>query len=347
MGCSNTNSTGTSGQTKPQNQPQGQQGQPQQNIKGQGQQEKKQDVSSFADVKKIDLPNGETYAYRFQTEKDMNSPCKGVFLFLHATLCSSIQLDTGDFLTSLTEAFPNYRFLACDLRGQGNSTYNKKISRNEDFAEDVKLFLEALQIPKVILVGTCMGGYVSGYFASQYPEKVTALILIGALSMYGGNHMFKDEEFPMGPEDIDNFPHFKYIQPQIDAKNGEEVKKLVDGFHKDRWIIAKKFDLLLADILNCRNLREVFYGEAIGNYSNEDHDGANRAKGSGAVSKIKAKTLIIHGVEDKTSPIDHARAMGKAIEGCRIEELPGVDHFTWHDDLEKTVSFMKDFVSKL
>jgi pimeloyl-ACP methyl ester carboxylesterase len=63
-------------------------------------------------------------------------------------------------------------------------------------ADDIKLFLDALEIDKVTLIGTCLGGYVSGVFAARYPEKLENLILVGAMSMLGGAHLFSKDNFP-------------------------------------------------------------------------------------------------------------------------------------------------------
>ena len=296
--------------------------------------------SNFNDLKHATLNNGETLAYREQSPADSSKPGETI-LFLHATLCSSTQLNTGGLLDKLTETYPHARFVAPDLRGQGHSTYNKKIESNADLADDLKLFLDVLKIEKVSLIGTCLGGYVSGIFASRYPEYLNCVIFIGALSMLGGNHMFSDETFPKTTQDIDKFPHFMYMNPCLEKKDKVSIRPMLDGFHAKNWVSAKNFDLLLDDIILCQNLREVFYGEAHGNYSSVNN---GRVEGSREVEKITTRALIIHGVEDKTIPIDHARQMAKAIKGCVINEMPGADHFTWHDDLEGTINHIKAFI---
>lgn len=57
----------------------------------------------------------------------------------------------------------------------------------------MKLFLEAVNLPKITLLATCLGGYVSGVFTCRYPQMVENLILIGAVTMLGAGHCFKGE----------------------------------------------------------------------------------------------------------------------------------------------------------
>jgi len=298
-------------------------------------------TSDFSEIKKVNLTNGETYAYREKAAADTSKPTK-TMLFLHATLCSSKMLDTGDFLEELVKAFPHHRFLATDFRGNGNSSYNTKLDNNAQIADDIKLFLDALKIDKVDLVGTCLGGYVSGVFCIRYPERVDNCILIGAVTHLGAAHLFTKENFPKTAKDIDNFPHFQYLQPNIDSHNLKELKPIMGGFHPNTWIIAKNFDALLDEIAMCKNLREVFYGEAYGNYSSRNN---GYTDGNKDVEKFKSRLLIIHGEEDKTVPVEHARQMAQDVKGTTIHTLPGVGHFTWYDDLTTTVKLMKEFLA--
>lgn len=71
-----------------------------------------------------------------------------------------------------------YRIIAPDLRGHGFS--GKPISKYtaEEMAGDIIELLDFLKIDSVILVGHSMGGRVTGYIASLYPEFVKALAIL-------------------------------------------------------------------------------------------------------------------------------------------------------------------------
>jgi 3-oxoadipate enol-lactonase len=90
------------------------------------------------------------------------------------------------------EQFPvfseNYRVVRYDRRGYGKSTYPEKPYSNiEDLAE----VFRQLSIDKATLMGMSAGGGLAIDFALEHPDKVTGLVLVGAVvSGYGySDHM--------------------------------------------------------------------------------------------------------------------------------------------------------------
>ena len=128
-----------------------------------------------ANIKKVELPNGETYAYR-----EAGDNTKKTLLMIHGNASSSYWLQ---FL------FPylanDYRIVAPDLRGYGYSTYNKPITTLDDFADDLKFFCDALGLKDFALFGWSMGGGISMKFAAKYPEYVDRLVLHNSLGPSG------------------------------------------------------------------------------------------------------------------------------------------------------------------
>jgi pimeloyl-ACP methyl ester carboxylesterase len=74
----------------------------------------------------------------------------------------------------------NYRVIAIDTRGHGKSPRGTKPFTIQQFAEDLKDFMEALNIAKAIVLGFSDGGNIALEFALKYPERVEKLILNGA-----------------------------------------------------------------------------------------------------------------------------------------------------------------------
>jgi len=160
-------------------------------------------------------------------------------------------LNTGGLLEKIKTILPNYTIVAPDMRGQGNSTYKNQFNRLEDLAEDVNDFLVHLKISKVTIIGTCLGGYVSAILAARYPEKVEALVLIGAISYLGASHMFGYK--PKDYADAKNTDHFKYSEKEFATGDREGLRKFFDGFHTGNWVTAAGFEDLLTDIMKCKS----------------------------------------------------------------------------------------------
>ena len=74
------------------------------------------------------------------------------------------------------------RAICFDLRGHGESDAPPGPYRREDLAGDAVALLDALEIPRAILVGHSMGGVIAMTTALAYPDRVAGLVLIGTAS---------------------------------------------------------------------------------------------------------------------------------------------------------------------
>jgi pimeloyl-ACP methyl ester carboxylesterase len=77
----------------------------------------------------------------------------------------------------------NYRCITFDNYGAGRSEYvNGQVASIEGIGADVLALLDALQVPKAIVMGYSMGGMLPTYLASTKPERVLAGICIGPVN---------------------------------------------------------------------------------------------------------------------------------------------------------------------
>ncbi len=71
----------------------------------------------------------------------------------------------------------NYRVIAYDVRGHGNSDAGTEDFSIDLFATDLLNLMDALKIDKAILCGLSMGGYIALNAVENYPDRFDALIL--------------------------------------------------------------------------------------------------------------------------------------------------------------------------
>jgi non-heme chloroperoxidase len=71
------------------------------------------------------------------------------------------------------------RIVAPDLRGHGDSERPLTGYRLADLADDVVQLLDALQIPKAVLVGHSMSSFVARKVYELAPDRVSRLVLVG------------------------------------------------------------------------------------------------------------------------------------------------------------------------
>lgn len=84
----------------------------------------------------VSLSNGETIAYQ-----EVGRQNAEILVLIHGNMTSSQHFDLV-----IEKLQDQYHIYALDLRGFGQSTYNKAIDSIQDFAEDVKLFIDGLKL---------------------------------------------------------------------------------------------------------------------------------------------------------------------------------------------------------
>ena len=74
----------------------------------------------------------------------------------------------------------DYKVIALDTRGHGKTARGEAMFSLEQFAEDLKHFLDSMRIKKAIILGFSDGGNIALIFTLKYQEYVKALIVNGA-----------------------------------------------------------------------------------------------------------------------------------------------------------------------
>lgn len=118
--------------------------------------------------KKIVLPNGITLAY-----VDFGDSFGQPLLMIHGYTDNSRTWSlNAPYLTGR-------RLLAIDLRGHGQSTVTETYSVDE-LAGDVALFIDALGLGKIDVIGHSLGSITAQVLAAFYPDKVKNVIMVNS-----------------------------------------------------------------------------------------------------------------------------------------------------------------------
>lgn len=97
-----------------------------------------------------------------------------VILCLHG-----LTRNSKDFHKLALHLSKDYRVISMDIRGRGQSQWNKRASRYNpgQYVRDVWTLLDQLQLQQVIVMGTSLGGLMAMIMADQQAERVRAVIL--------------------------------------------------------------------------------------------------------------------------------------------------------------------------
>ena len=294
------------------------------------------------ELKKVELPNGETLGYRKRAGGNK------LLLLLHGNMTSSKHWDL--FLENFNE---EYTLIAPDMRGFGISTYNNPIDSIEDFTNDLELFVDELNLEEFSLMGWSTGGCTAMKYTANNQEKVNKLILLESISSRGNPLFELDEEGNIIPEKriatmeaVANDEH--NIKPTLNAIENENK-----AFMKSVWNTLiynnnkpseERYDEYLEDMFTQRNLVEVYH--ALNHFNISDkHNGL--AEGTGEAAQITIPTLVLYGENDNIIPANMPDEIVEDIgENAELEILKNSGHSPLIDDLEQLREKVNQFLEK-
>jgi non-heme chloroperoxidase len=210
-------------------------------------------------------------------------------------------------------AASGFRAIAYDRRGFGRSTQTWEGYEYDTFADDLATVLETLDLTDVALVGFSMGGgEIARYLSRHGSARVSRAVLVAAVTPF----MLKTVDHPNGAD-------ASVFQGMIDGLKEDRARFLAD--------FAKGF--FGVTMLSSPASPELI--QWMGNI-------ALMASPKATVDCVKAfgetdfrpdmaaftmPTLVIHGDDDATVPIDiSGREAARAIPGARLEIYEGAPH---------------------
>jgi len=139
---------------------------------------------------RVALKNGETLSYVDVNCAQLYSPetYQAVVAPSHTLIvipgygCDS---KYNAFTLARYAAFRDHRIVGVDPRGYGDSTQHTENWSHEENSQDIKLFMEELEIHKTMVLGYSTGGGPAAWLALNYPEHVTAVFMVSALPLNG------------------------------------------------------------------------------------------------------------------------------------------------------------------
>jgi pimeloyl-ACP methyl ester carboxylesterase len=205
------------------------------------------------------------------------------------------------------------RCIAPDLRGFGESEVTGPYSMDV-YADDVVAMLDALQIPRAVIAGLSMGGYVAFAIWRRHRERVRALILADTRAGPDG-----DEAIARRREMI-ALARAKGSGAVADSQIGGMVGRTTRDKHPD-IADAVHHMLTAAPVEGVVGALEAMIA---------------RPDSTPTLATIDVPTMIIVGEEDALTPPKEARAMHALIPGSRLEILEGAGHVS---NVERPAAF--------
>jgi 3-oxoadipate enol-lactonase len=222
----------------------------------------------------------------------------------------------------ITALMENYRVVAYDIRGFGNSDAGDEIFSIELFVADLISLMDALMIEKTALCGFSLGGYIALNAIVNFPNRFNSLVLCDTnctednIEAKGKRMMAIENIMENGLELYAEESVKKLFAPVSFLKNIEEIALVKE-------MIIKTFNQSIYKTL---------------------HALAERTETCINLPQIKVPVLILVGKQDVITPPDVAKSMHTLIRDSIIHIIDNAGHLS---NLENPEIFNKQLIKFL
>lgn len=220
----------------------------------------------------------------------------------------------------------HYRTLAPDMVGFGYTDRPAGVTYNvQTWADQAIGFMDALDIQTATIVGNSFGGGIALRMATQHPERIEKLVLMGSMGV----------SFPI----TDGLDRVWGYQPSV-----ENMKAMLSIFAYS------------PELRNDDDLARVRYEASIQPGFQEAFSSMFPAPRQSSVEamatpddelrKIDKETLIVHGRDDKVIPLENSYRLLQLIDRSQLHVFGRCGHWTQIERADDFVRLVDDFVSR-
>ncbi len=247
----------------------------------------------------ISLPNGQRLAYVEWGDR------KGEpVVLLHGFT------DTSRSWTQVLPSLSKFHVYVLDLRGHGAAAKPECCYALADFAYDLKLFMDALEIERASIAGHSLGSMIAFEFAATYPDRINKLVLAGATGLTPITH---GDWLATGALSVDDLPDYEtgFLAEWLAAaspapSDGPTAPTPVDETFLG-YVVAEARE----------TPAQVWRGVA------RELIGTPVAR---LAPYVTAPTLIMAGSKDDLFPAAHQAALRAALPQAEYREFVGLGH---------------------
>src|SRR3954466_5741558 len=219
------------------------------------------------------------------------------------------------------------RLIVFDKRGTGLSDPVADAPTLEERVDDVRAVMDAAGSGRAALFGISEGGPMSVLFAATHPERVTALVLHGAM---GRTTWAPDYPWAV-PADALRESAAEFIAPFWGEPSDAMLDLFAPSFAGDSTAMefTARMERSAASPAMVQQIFEMFL----------DIDVRD------VLPAIHVPTLVLHRRGDRVVNRRAGEELAARIPGARYVELPGVDHLPWAGDAEDVLGDIEEFLT--
>jgi pimeloyl-ACP methyl ester carboxylesterase len=223
-------------------------------------------------------------------------------------------------IPSLSE---NYRVIAPDLPGHGDSANLRDNYTIEDIADHMKDFIDQLNLLQVTMFGHSLGGYITLAFAEKYSDRLNGFSLVHSTAFPDSDEAKKGRE------------------AGIEIVKQEGIQVFIDG------LVPKLFSPanLETHAEDVDTTKEIGYSTLPQGAMSTLMAMKNRPDRNPVLKETSLPVLLLAGEEDQIIPAEKTFSVSKST--IKQVMIKNSGHMSMYENPNKLLSVIKDFMSKL
>ena len=258
--------------------------------------------------KEVRIPNGIRLAY-----VEAGNPKGEPLLLLHGFT------DSSRSFSPMVPYLASYRLLIPDQRGHGASDAPECCYGASQFADDARLFLDALGIRRAAVTGHSLGSMVAISLAADHPDRVSKVVLIGSTALVPvkrGDWLYENAAAVKGTLD----PNSKFAKDWHPANQPTPVDPA--------FAEAVNDELLRIPAHVWRGVMRELSAVPVGRHA----------------ADVKAPVLVLSGGKDSLFPAEHHRSLLSAFPNAEAQVFADLGHNPNWEQPEAVASAIKRFL---
>ena len=218
----------------------------------------------------------------------------------------------------------NYRVIAPDLRGHGESSAPAGVYAMDTFAEDLQALIAERKCGPVVLVGHSMGGYLSFAFYRKFPQSVRALVLFCTRAT-------ADSE------------EGKIVRENLAQRAEREGPAAVAEQMLPKMLAASA--AARPDLVE--QVRQIMLSTSLNGLTGSLRGMAARPSSLELLPKINVPTLVVAGEHDAIIPAAESAALAAAIPHAELAVIPGAGHLASLENPDAVIATLRAFLARI
>src|SRR5438105_7736590 len=219
------------------------------------------------------------------------------------------------------------RLILFDKRGTGLSDPVTGVQTLEQRPDDVRAVMDAAGSERAALFGISEGGPMSVLFAAAHPDRVTSLVLYGAMG-----RTTEAPDYPWAsPAQALRESAAEFIAPYWGRQAQGMVELFAPSLADDPRAaeFSARMERSAASPAMVQKIFEMFLDIDV------------RA----VLPTIHVPTLVVHRRGDRVVNRRAGEELAAQIPGARYVELPGIDHLPWAGDADAVLGEIEEFLT--